>query len=617
MKRECKTIRILYVQTNEIGLLDIPRALDELGYDVYKAQLGIRAQGFHDEDCERLALSLRDIKPDYAISYDFAQSIAQACFEENVPYISWVYDSPQTELYTHYAFYPSNYIFVFDKMQQKRLKDIGIQNVFYMPLAIHAKKVQKSLELSGGFNVPYENEIGFVGQLYYVEKLENILKEAPEHIRTTMEELIQRCFLKWDNETWMHGSMSEDCVEYYSAIDNHRIPELCPYITEQFSYEAAVLSRHIANRERTHILNTLAEKYDVALYTLDKNTKQLNNKVRILPGVSYDREVSKIYLQNKINLNITLHCIETGASQRIFDVMAAGGFMMSNYQQELAELFVPGKEIVLYHNMQELEELVEYYLTHDEERERIARNGQKKVLECHNYHEKLQNVIQFIEKEDARNGATYMEQQHAWLKQQAEELLSQHSEGAYCTLHEIFGNRQYETVIRKTTALGLLREMLNCWRREHAMGMACIFEDVENLEQAEEKYLLVKHGMWRIEQRLSDEACRAGVERMQIPTISKYFMAWVVRANLEHTDETLVELSAYLAEYDVLEGIELLNYGLIFYPKSPEILLQKANYLMDLNAWKEALETLWEIEEPTIDVINVIQDLQNALGMER
>ena len=53
-----KETRILFIQTIEIRLLDIPRALDELGYSVYKASLNISAQGYKKESCERVKTAI-------------------------------------------------------------------------------------------------------------------------------------------------------------------------------------------------------------------------------------------------------------------------------------------------------------------------------------------------------------------------------------------------------------------------------------------------------------------------------------------------------------------------------------------------------------------------------
>lgn len=42
--------------------------------------------------------------------------------------------------------------------------------------------------------------------------------------------------------------------------------------------------------------------------------------------------------------------------------MAAGGFLLSNYQPELAELFRDGEEVVMYTSMDDLKEKAGYYL---------------------------------------------------------------------------------------------------------------------------------------------------------------------------------------------------------------------------------------------------------------
>ena len=340
-------ISILYVETKEIKILDISRALDEIGYTVYRASLMLSMERYNKKECQTMVNILKYCKVNYVITYDFSESIAQACFETDIPYISWVYDSPQKELYTHYAQYPSNYIFVFDKMQKKRMQEIGIKNVFYMPLAILPNKVQYILENESEEKEP--TEIVFIGQLYKIDSLKKIVTEAEEKVRQSLEKNIEDICLCWDRDKSIHGNMEDICIDYFSKIENGRILKQYPYMTEQLYYEAAVTSRLVANRERVTILNALAEKHNVKFYTKDRDTSQLNENISILPPVKYDA-LTEIYRNSKININITLHCIESGVNQRVFDVMAAGGFMLSNYQSELEELFVNGEEIVLYHN---------------------------------------------------------------------------------------------------------------------------------------------------------------------------------------------------------------------------------------------------------------------------
>lgn len=80
---------------------------------------------------------------------------------------------------------------------------------------------------------------------------------------------------------------------------------------------------------------------------------------------------------------MTLKTIKTGIPLRVFDVFGCRGFLISNYQEEMEELFVDGKDLVLYHSQEELLEKVAWYLKHDTERNKIAANGYNTVKERH------------------------------------------------------------------------------------------------------------------------------------------------------------------------------------------------------------------------------------------
>ncbi len=605
-------IRILYIQTNEISLLDIPRVLDEMGYDVYQADFGIKAQEYDVTACKKIVAAIGEFHIRCAISYDFVMTISQACMETGIPYIAWVYDAPQSELYTHYAMYPCNYIFAFDKMQVRRLKAIGIKHVVHMPLAVHRNKIDMvtntiEKKIEGG----YQREIAFIGQLYKREE-ETLLQQMNEKLRRQMYQNIEKCFLKWDKNTRIHGLMSEECVAFYGELEGHRVKICYPYMSEQFYYEAAILSRMIANRERVHILNSLADKYDVTFYTNDKDTKQLSEKVKVKPGLSYD-VLSHIYYRSKINLNITLHCIETGVPQRVLDVMAAGGFMLSNYQEELEEMFVPGEEIVLYHNEQELLEKIAYYLAHDEEREQIAHKGQEKVLREYNYQVEITKAFQYVHKTEKNRRESYIALQRAELRKQADLFLSQKTEESYLQLYELLTDKKYDTTIRKTIDLAVLQEMLKCWRQEREFGESCIFDDVDSLQQAEQKYMELKHGLWRIEQNLSYEKCMETVKRIRQQSISMFFISWVIYAELQDQENTIIKLSKLMAESDRAEAVRLLSYGLLILEGKQKLLMQQANYLLDMQLWEQALRTLQKIESPTEELKESIEKLSNAL----
>jgi spore maturation protein CgeB len=70
-------------------------------------------------------------------------------------------------------------------------------------------------------------------------------------------------------------------------------------------------------------------------------------------------------------------------------VLACGGFLITNYQPEIAEYFENGRELVIYEDYIDLVQKVKYYLAHDEERREIAKNGQQAVRERFNYDDRV------------------------------------------------------------------------------------------------------------------------------------------------------------------------------------------------------------------------------------
>ena len=90
---------------------------------------------------------------------------------------------------------------------------------------------------------------------------------------------------------------------------------------------------------------------------------------------------------------MTPRAIRSGVPLRVLEIMACRGFVLVNYQEDLAREFEDGKELVMYRSLDEMVEKVQYYLEHEEERARIARAGYEKVLREYNYAEKLRHIL--------------------------------------------------------------------------------------------------------------------------------------------------------------------------------------------------------------------------------
>ena len=110
--------------------------------------------------------------------------------------------------------------------------------------------------------------------------------------------------------------------------------------------------------------------------------------------VSYNDEMPRVFRQSRINLNITSKTIEHGVPLRVFDILACGGFCLTNYQTGIAELFTDGQDLVMYGSIEDAVDKVKYYLSHEEERKKIADTGYRTLKEQHTFDHRAQEILQ-------------------------------------------------------------------------------------------------------------------------------------------------------------------------------------------------------------------------------
>jgi spore maturation protein CgeB len=102
----------------------------------------------------------------------------------------------------------------------------------------------------------------------------------------------------------------------------------------------------------------------------------------------------------RIVLNITrtdFYGAETGINLRIFEALAAGSFLLTDYCPEVAELLQPGQEIETFRSAEELTDKVRFYLANDAARRRIAEQGHAAFLERHTWRARIGQLLRDIE----------------------------------------------------------------------------------------------------------------------------------------------------------------------------------------------------------------------------
>ena len=388
-----KELNVLYYDSKTIVLSNIIWGLLQLGAEVERSKLLVSMNTLQEEEVVQIRKEI--VKYNCVISQNFSVNIALACYEECVPYISWVYDSPLASLYTIYSQYPTNFIFSFDKAQVNRLKECGVKNIFHMPLAANMAYTS-GISLSKKELQRFSSDISFIGQMYRMDYVQNYLVNTSQDNLSEINGLADSLSFNWKSRKSIFGVMSEQLVDSISIRAEEF--DFFSLFQERFIKEAVFLGPMIANKEREGILRLSGDMFKTSLYTTEKDRDYAK---KLLPNVRVGGPVTeefpyKIYASSKLNLNITLRTIETGVPQRVFDIMSMGGAVISNYQEEAEELFVPDKEIILFESLDEFADKAKFYLNHSSLRRKIGESGYKKVRDKYNYTYALNKMFDIV-----------------------------------------------------------------------------------------------------------------------------------------------------------------------------------------------------------------------------
>lgn len=332
------------------------------------------------------------------ITNDYFPIISMVCKTTGILYYSWVYDSPHYTLFAETSKYPCNRIGCFDRALVERLDRIGVGTVKHLPLGVDWSGTAVHTGADTG-NGRYTCDVSFVGSLYtdahnYYDDLEDgtLKNRAGEYIR-------KQCFeYREDRLIGFFGNGKDKPALTEEIRDILESQELLPgpeYIEDiEYIFSSHFLEKKVTVEERHILLNELAgREYDFALYTGSDLAGEPGLKGKNKGIVDYYKEMPHVFRNSKINLNITLRSIRTGIPLRALDIMGCGGFLLSNYQEELAEYFREGEEVVLFYSLEDCLEKIDYYLKHEEERSHIAQAGYRAVSEKFDYKKQLCKLL--------------------------------------------------------------------------------------------------------------------------------------------------------------------------------------------------------------------------------
>lgn len=115
-------------------------------------------------------------------------------------------------------------------------------------------------------------------------------------------------------------------------------------------------------------------------------------------GQAWGYQMYEILGASKMTLNHHGNVPPYANNMRLYEATGVGSLLITDWKNNLSEMFAPGTEVVTYHTAQECAGLIKYYLDNDQERVAIARAGQERTLREHSYLHRMQEFVDVVSK---------------------------------------------------------------------------------------------------------------------------------------------------------------------------------------------------------------------------
>lgn len=420
-------MNILIVEYKCFGIEDIKETFERMGH-TYVVLSDENWRDRRNPEFEQIMeKTIEDNSFDCVFSFNYSPIVSNICKKYNLKYIAFVYDSPQVLLYSYTIINPCNYVFVFDKEMYLELHNAGIKTVYYMPLCANVRRLDEEYnDINGAKKEHFTGDISFVGAMYDEKHnlYDKMVDAGLNDFTRGYLEAIMDAQMKVYGYFFLEKMLTENVLKEMQRC-TPMSPNKDGVETVEYMYAHYFLARKLAFKERLAALTALGEAFGGAdngvadsgklgstgsgkvgsagsgacsarinLFTYNRTPglKNINNK----GPVDYYEDMPYVFKNSKINLNISLRSIRSGIPLRGIDIMGAGGFLLSNFQADFYDFFIPGEDMVLFESHEDMVEKCKYYLSHDAERRQIAENGYGKVKEFHTYDVRMKEIFEIV-----------------------------------------------------------------------------------------------------------------------------------------------------------------------------------------------------------------------------
>lgn len=296
-----------------------------------------------------------------------------------IPLALWFVDSPEFILYGE-AMPPSGacHVFMWDRGYIPAVAAQGYR-VAYLPLAADTSLTEQAT-IRDRFRAP----LSFVGNSLVSGFLARLAVKFPASAATGAfaDQAIDRIIAS-------RGSQLE--------LLDQLIAEAAPFLPDDDArlFFRAFLLHGATSAYRTRLLGRLLPLGLSFFGDPEGWRKVFGPTITAHPDVNYFHETPAVYASAQININATSLQMPHTVNQRVFDVPLCNGFLLTDRQGALFELFAED-EVAVYDGVDDAAEKAAYYLARPEVRNGIMEKARQRVLGEHTYGHRMGTVIKTV-----------------------------------------------------------------------------------------------------------------------------------------------------------------------------------------------------------------------------
>lgn len=231
----------------------------------------------------------------------------------------------------------------------------------------------------------------------------NITPYEPwEEIKKETDSGRTKTFNWFCDDTWRFDTFSKKACNHFTVCSTPEPKYIHRY--HEIGYDNVILGNWHANSCYYPRINFEDKNIDVCFIGNLTPSRRLFLDSTPIPVTNVfgipTEEVFETHSRTKIGINFSTNDNDpfkkTQMKQRVFEVPAGGGMLMTEYHDGIEEFYEPDKEIVTFGSQKEFYQKMTFLLSKPKIVEAIASNGYKRFIKEHDSKIRLHNILNKI-----------------------------------------------------------------------------------------------------------------------------------------------------------------------------------------------------------------------------